>query len=261
MRVAVCAKQIPDPANPAKLNPLTLTLDRTERPVLDEADSYGVEVGLRLVQQAGGGEVTLVSMAPGAQVAGLRTALAMGAASAILISDPVLAGSDALGTAKVLAAAIGQVSPDLVVTATESTDGYTGTLAAQLAELLGLPSITFAKRVELAPDGCAIRVWRQPESGDDEVECPLPALVSVTAGTVEPRYPSYRGIVAAKSKPVAQPSLAELGLAADQVGTSGARQSLIALTAGESPQAGELVVDEGNAHEAIIALLERLRVI
>ncbi len=263
MKVAVCAKQIPDQANPAKLDPLNRTLDRSDRLILDEADSYGVEVALRLVEQAGGGDVTLVSMAPRGETGGLRTALAMGAAGALLVSDDDLGGSDALGTAKVLAAAIRSISPspDLVLTATESTDGYTGTVPAQLAELLDLPSITFAKRIELEGGGTSIRVWRQTESGHDELCCTLPALVSVTAGVVEPRYPSYRAIVAAKAKPITQLSLAELGISPDAVGAAGARQVVTGVVAAEARQGGEVIVDSGDAHERIADLLQQLKVI
>jgi len=143
MNVVVCVKQIPDPAAPPALDPTTHNLDRTGKLILDDSDAYGVEMGLQLASGEGD-EVILVSMAPGGETSGLRTALAMGAARAILVSDPALAGSDALGTAKVLAAAIKRAQPDLVLTATESTDGYTGTIPAQIAELLGLPSITFA---------------------------------------------------------------------------------------------------------------------
>src|SRR5881396_3814832 len=128
MNIAVCVKQIPDPANPGELDPSTKTLKREGKLILDESDSYGVELALQLAEASGGGEVTLVSMAPNNEVSGLRTALAMGAAKAILVSDPALLGSDALSTAKVLAAAIGRATPDLVITATESSDGYTGTL-------------------------------------------------------------------------------------------------------------------------------------
>src|SRR5205085_3297608 len=137
--------------------------------------------------KAGGGEVTLVAMAPNSEVGGLRTALAMGAARASLVRDDSLKGADALTTARVLAAAIKRAEPDLVLAATESTDGYTGTTPVQVAELLGMPSITFAKHVEVA-DG-AVKVNCQTEAGYDEVSCPLPVLVTVTAGVVEPRYP------------------------------------------------------------------------
>src|SRR5690242_4631250 len=148
MNIAVCVKQIPDPAEPGALNP-DHTLKRDGKLILDESDSYGVEMALQLVDKAGGGEVTLVSMAPNSETSGLRTALAMGAAKAILVSDPALSGTDALGTAKVLAAAIKRVEgADLVLTATESSDGYTGTVPEQVAELLGLPSVTFAKSIK-----------------------------------------------------------------------------------------------------------------
>ncbi|MHB1446023.1 MAG: electron transfer flavoprotein subunit beta/FixA family protein, partial [Acidimicrobiales bacterium] len=175
MNVVVCVKQIPDPAQPGQLDPGTKTLKREGKLILDDSDAYGVEMALLLAEKAGGGEVTLVSMAPNGETSGLRTALAMGAAKAILISDESLAGTDALGTAKVLAAAIKRAEPDLIVAATESTDGYTGTLPVQVAEILGLPSVTFAKSVDVA-DG-KVKVNRQTESGYDEVECPLPALV------------------------------------------------------------------------------------
>ncbi len=259
MNVAVCVKQIPDPAAPGELDPSTLTLKRDGKLILDDSDSYGVEMALQLADQAGGGEVTLVSMAPRGETGGLRTALAMGAAKAILVSDDALAGSDALGTAKVLAAAIKRISPDLVVAATESTDGYTGTTPAQVAELLGMPSVTFANKIEVA-DG-AVRVHRQTEAGYDEVECPLPALVTVTAGVVEPRYPSFKGIMAAKSKPIEELKVADLGLDPTQVGAAGARQEMVSVEEAEERQAGEVVVDEGDAHERIIAFLEQLKVI
>src|SRR4051795_610370 len=184
MNVVVCVKQIPDPAAPGALDPSTNTLVREGKLILDESDSYGVEMALQLVAAAGDGEVSLVSMAPNNEVSGLRTALAMGAAKGILVSDDSLKGADALTTAKVLAAAIKRANPDLVLAATESTDGYTGTTPVQVAELLDMPSITFAKHVEVA-DG-AVKVNRQTEAGYDEVTCPLPVLVTVTAGVVEP---------------------------------------------------------------------------
>jgi electron transfer flavoprotein beta subunit len=216
-------------------------------------------MGLQLADKAGGGEVTLVSMAPSSEVSGLRTALAMGAAKAILVSDPALQGSDGLATAKVLGAAIKRAEPDLILTATESTDGYTGTIAAQLAEVLDLPSITFAKHVEVA-DG-TVKVQRQTEAGYDEVECPLPAVVSVTAGVVEPRYPSFKGIMAAKNKPVDEVKVADLGLSDDQVGWAGARQEIVDVSPAEERQAGEIIEDEGDAHERIVQFLEQLKVL
>jgi electron transfer flavoprotein beta subunit len=259
MNVVVCVKQIPDPASPGALDEGSKTLVRQGKLILDDSDAYGVEMGLQLAEAAGGGEVTLVSMAPNAEVSGLRTALAMGAAKAILVTDDALAGSDALATATVIAAAIKRAEPDLILAATESTDGYTGTVPAQVAELLGLPSITFAKHIEVA-DG-KVKVQRQTEAGYDEVEAPLPALVSVTAGVVEPRYPSFKGIMAAKGKPVDQVTAADLGLGADAVGWTGARQEIVEVASVPEREAGEIVEDEGDAHEKIVAFLEQLKVI
>jgi electron transfer flavoprotein beta subunit len=259
MNVVVCVKQIPDPAAPGELDPTTHTLVREGKLILDDSDAYGVEMGLQLAEQAGGGEVTLVSMAPNGETSGLRTALAMGAAKAILVSDDALSGSDALGTAKVLAKAIERAQPDLVLAATESTDGYTGTTPVQVAELLGMPSVTFAKKVSVGEG--KVHVERQTEAGYDEVECPLPAVVTVTAGVVEPRYPSFKGIMAAKSKPVDQLTVADLGLDPGQVGAAGAGQEVTEVVAAEERKAGEIVVDEGNGFESVVAFLEQLKVI
>jgi electron transfer flavoprotein beta subunit len=260
MNIAVCVKQIPDPATPGELDPETKTLKREGKLILDESDSYGVEMALQLVDKAGGGEVTLISMAPNSEVSGLRTALAMGAAKAVLISDDALAGSDSLGTAKVLAKAVERVGDvDLVLTATESTDGYTGTVPEQIAELLDWPSLTFAKHIEIA-DG-KVKIERQTEAGFDEVEASLPAVASVTAGVVEPRYPSFKGIMAAKNKPVDEVKVADLGLSADQVGWAGARQEISEVRAAPPREAGEKIEDEGDAHEKIVAFLENLKVI
>lgn len=259
MNVVVCVKQIPDPAETGSLDPETKTLVRAGKLILDESDSYGVEMGLQLAEASGGGMVSLVSMAPNNEVSGLRTALAMGAESAVLVSDEALAGSDALGTAKVLAAAIQRSAPDLVLAATESSDGYTGTVPEQIAAIMGLPSVTFAKEIELA-DG-TITVKRQTETGYEQVSCPTPCVVSVTAGVVEPRYPSFKGIMAAKSKSVDEVGLADLGIDAQSVGWAGAGQEIVEIQPAEVREAGEKIVDDGDAHERIIAFLDELKVL
>ena len=258
MNVVVCVKQIPDPAVPGVLDPSSKTLVRGGKLILDESDSYGVEMALQLAD-ASGGEVTLVSMAPGGEVTGLRTALAMGAAKAILVSDDALSGSDALSSAKVLAKAIARAEPDLVLAATESTDGYSGTVPAQIAELLDWPMVTFAKRVETSDGG--LRVQRQTEAGYDEVACPLPAVLSVTAGVVEPRYPSFKGIMAAKNKPIEVLGVADLGIAPTDVGWAGARQEIVQVSTAPERAAGERIEDDGSAHERIVAFLEDLKVV
>jgi electron transfer flavoprotein beta subunit len=258
VNVVVCAKQIPDPAVPGQLDPTTHFLKRDGKLILDDSDAYGVEMALQLVAAAGGGDVTLVSMAPNGEVSGLRTALAMGAAKAILVSDESLKGSDALSTAKVLAAAIGKAGDyDLVLTATEATDGYTGIIPEAIAAVLGLPSITFAKSITI--DGGTVKVQRQTEAGYDEVEGPTPAVVSVTAGVVEPRYPSFKGIMAAKNKPVETLSVADLGLSG--VGGASAGQEIVSVEPAPERQAGEIVDDDGEGFQKIVAFLESQKVI
>jgi electron transfer flavoprotein beta subunit len=151
------------------------------------------------------------------------------------------------------------VQPDLIIAATESTDGYTGTLPVQVAQLLGLPSVTFARNVAYADD--KLTVERQTEAGYDDVQVPLPALVTVTAGVVDPRYPSFKGIMAAKKKPVEELTLTDLGLEASVVGVAGARQEVVSVTPAPARAAGELVVDEGDAHERIVSYLEQLKLV
>jgi len=255
MNVIVCVKQIPDPALPGELDPSTNTLKRDGKLILDESDSYGVEMALQLVTAAGGGEVSLVSMAPNDETSGLRTALAMGAAKAVLVSDASLSGADALTTAKVLAAATKKLGDvDLIIAGTESSDGYTGTVPEQIAEVLGLPSITFAKTVSIA-DG-VLKVDRQTEAGYDEVTCSLPAVVSVTAGVVEPRYPSFKGIMAAKSKPVETVTAADLGVEA----VSWAQQ-ITSVEDAPAREAGEVIEDDGETFNKIVEFLDNLKVI
>src|SRR3954470_20482038 len=258
MNVVVCVKQIPDPATPGALDPGTKTLKREGKLILDESDGYGVEMALQLASAAGGGEVSLVSMAPNDEVSGLRTALAMGAAKGVLISDPALQGSDALTTAKVLAAAINRIGgADLIIAATESSDGYTGTVPEQIAEVLGLPSVTFAKHLAIS-DG-NLEAQRQTEEGYDDVTCPLPAVVSVTAGVVEPRYPSFKGIMAAKSKPLDTVTAADLGVT--PVGWEGAGQKITEVGQAEARAAGTIIEDDGEGFAKIVSFLENLKVI
>jgi len=151
----------------------------------------------------------------------------------------------------------GGETPDLIIGATESSDGYTGTVPEQIAELLGLPSVTFAKKVSV--EGGVLKVDRQTENGYDEVTCALPALISVTAGVVEPRYPSFKGIMAAKSKPVEEVTAADLGIT--PVGWAGAGQKISNVAQAEARQAGEIIEDDGESFGKIIGFLENLKVI
>ena len=250
---------MPSAEIPARLDPLTGLLDRGDELVFDEPDSYSLEMALQLIEARGTGEVILVSMAPTGGTVGLRSALAMGATGAILISDSGLAGSDALSTAKVLAATLRRVEPDLILCATESSDGYTGTVPVQVAQLLGLPSVSFAKRVELREN--ELLVNRQSEEGYDEISCALPAVVTVTAGAVKPRYPSFKGIIAAKAKLIDGVSLADLDLDPSTVGVAGARQVVNSVEPGKPRAGGRVIVDDGTAEEEILVVLETWKVI
>lgn len=258
MHVVVCVKQVPDPAVPGVLDG-SGRLVRGGKLLLDEADSFGVEMGLQLVDAAGGGEVSLVSMGPGGEVSGLRTALAMGAGRGVLVSDEVLVGADALLTARVLAGAVGRLGGvDVVLAGTESSDGYTGTVPEMLAGVLGWPSVTFAKSVVVGSEGGSgvVRVARQTELGFDEVVCPLPCVVSVTAGVVEPRYPSFKGIMAAKSKPVDVVSAGDVGVVDPVVG-----QRVVGVVSAPVRAGGEVVVDDGEGFRRVVGFLEGLKLV
>jgi electron transfer flavoprotein beta subunit len=254
MNVVVCVKQVPDPTSVGQLDPTTHNLKREGvEVVLDPGDEFGIEAGLQLAE-AHGGQVTVVSMGPEKGLDAIRKALAMGAAKGVLVSDPSLAGADALTTAKVLAAAIRREGFDLVIAATESTDGYTGVVPQAVAEYLGVPAVTFAKAVEC--DGSKLQVRRQTEAGYDRVEADLPAVVSVTAGVNEPRYPSLKGIMAAKSKPVDRLAVADLGL--DGLSP---RQTIVSVAPAEERAAGEVVEDDGTAAHRLVEFLAAKKVI
>lgn len=255
MNVVVCVKLIPDPAAPQSLD-AEHHLNRTGKMILDEADTYGVEVALRLVESAGEGEVALVSMGDATDVTGVRSALAMGAVRATVVSDPVLKGADALTTAKVLAAVIAREMPDLILAATESSDGYTGTVPVQVAQLLDLPALTFATSVSV--EGDVVVAHRQTEAGFDEVTTHLPAVVTVTAGVVEPRYATFKGIMAAKSRPIDVVSVADLDV---DVANLDPRQEIVSVETVATKNAGEKYHDDGDGAARIVAYLEQIKIL
>ncbi|MEO8476247.1 MAG: electron transfer flavoprotein subunit beta/FixA family protein [Actinomycetota bacterium] len=222
---------------------------------LDAADEFGIELALQLTERDGG-EVTVVTMGPEGAAAAIQRALAMGAHRGVLVTDDALAGADALATARVLAAAARRQPFDLVIGGVESSDGYTGTVPSTVAELLDLPSVTFARRVDVA-DG-EIRAERQTAVGYDEVTCALPALVTLTAGATEPRYPSVKGIMQAKSKPLDRLGLADLGLAAGDLAPS---QSVRAVEPAPEKPGGEIVEAGEDAIARIADLLAEAKVI
>jgi electron transfer flavoprotein beta subunit len=254
MNIVVTVKQIPDPNVDPQLDGDRLKRDGVAG-VLDPGDEFGVEAGLQIAQ-AHGGEVTVVSMGPPQAMEAVRKALSMGAAKGVLVSDDALAGADALTTARVLAAAIRRTGFDLVISGVESTDGYTGVVPQMVAALLDVPMATFAKHIEVS-DG-TVRIHRQTEKGYDVVECPTPCVITVTAGVNEPRYPSFKGIVEAKKKPVDQLSLADLDGAGVE---SAASQSVAAINDAPQRGAGEVVEDDGTGAQKIADFLAQAKVI
>lgn len=222
---------------------------------LDPGDEVGVEAGLR-VAEATGGEVTYVTMGPEPAVAAIRKALSMGGDRGVIVTDDSLRGADALVTARVLAAAIGRNRFDLVIAGVESTDGYTGTMPQALAQFLGVPSLTFARKLDVN-DG-TIRIERQTATGYDVVEAEAPALVTLTAGANDPRYPTLRGIMGAKQKPVETLTVGDLGLTGNDVKPT---QEVIGMEPVPAREAGEVIEDGADAPQRIVEFLKKAKVI
>ena len=252
MRIVVTVKQVPDPNSTLTLEPDS-TISREKEVVLDPGDECGVEEGLQL-KEAHGGEVILVSMGPERAKEAIRKGLSMGADRGVLISDASLAGADALLTARALAAAIRQESPDLVICATESYDGSTGMVPPMLAELLGMPQLTFAKKVEI--DGSNVKVHRQTADGYQVVEASTPALITVTAAIAEPRYASLKGIMAARSKEIKQVTGSDLGLDRNEPA-----ETIEGVVDAVARKAGEVIEDDGTAVDRIIQVLATAKVL
>ncbi len=259
MNIVVCVKQVPEPTGTNKIDPNTLRIVREGvDAVLDPADEYGIEAALQIIE-AQGGTVTLVSMGPDRALEAIRRGLAMGADKAIHITDNNLAGSDALTTAKILAAAIKRENPDLILCATESSDSYTGMVPGGIAQILDLPQLTFARKMTVA-DG-KVTIQRQLEGGYQTVEASLPALVTVTGSINEPRYPALKGIMQAKKKPVESLTAADLGLDPNEVGQAGAKERVTGWKPAEQRKAGQIVKDDGNAATVIADFLASIKVI
>src|SRR6266852_58431 len=252
VKIVVTVKQVPDPNSATLLEP-DHTLARDREVVLDPGDECGIEEGLQL-KEAHGGEVILVSMGPERAKDAIRKGLSMGADRGVLISDPQLSGADALLTARVLAAAIKPEQPDIVICATESYDGSTGMVPPMLAELLGMPQLTIAKKVEV--DGSTVKVHRQTADGYQVVESSTPALITVTAGIAEPRYASLKGIMAARSKEIKLLGLTELGIERGEPG-----ETIEGLADAETRKAGTVIQDDGTAVDRILQVLAQAKVV
>ena len=252
MKIVVTVKQVPDPNSVTTLE-ADNTLGRDKEVVLDPGDECGVEEALQL-KEAHGGEVILISMGPERAKDAIRKGLSMGADRGVLISDAQLAGADALLTARALAAAIKTESPDLVICGTESYDGSTGMVPPMLAELLGMPQLTIAKKVEV--NGSTIKVHRQTADGYQVVEAATPVLISVTAGIAEPRYAALKGIMAARSKEIKQIGMGDLGIEKGEPA-----ETIEGLAQAETRKAGTIIQDDGTAVDQIIQVLVQAKVL
>ena len=261
MKMFVCIKQVPDPnTTVSKLDLDTKRLLRSGVSlVLDPGDESTISAAIKLRDTVGNSELTAVSMGPATAQEAMRRALAMGADRAILITDPALAGSDALSTSRVLAAVLKKEGAELIFCSTESTDGYTGMVPAGIAEFLGLPQLTFAREIKI--EGAKAVIKRVTPTGYKTVESSLPAVVTIASGSYEAIYPTMKGIMSAKKKPFAQLTLKDLDIDATQVGEAGARERVLAIGSAEARAAGQIVKDDGNAAQSIADFLQRYQLL
>ncbi len=253
MNIVVLVKQVPDTWAERNLDPTTKTLDRASVDVvMNEIDEYAVEEALTIAG-AQGGEVTIVTMGPDRAVETIRKALSMGADKAVHLVDDALAGSDAVQTSYALSKVLETLEYDLVIAGSEATDSRMSIMTALLAERTGKPQLSGARKVTV--DGSTVRIERQTENGYDVVEAGTPAFVSVVEKINEPRYPSFKGIMAAKKKPLTTVSLADVSVEADKVGLASAPSQVVDFANRPPRQAGEIVKDEGDGGQKVAAFL------
>jgi len=252
MNIVVLMKQVPDTYAERKLKSDS-TLDRESVDgIINELDEYAIEEALQ-IKEAHDGEVTILTMGPGKATESIRKALSMGADKAVHLTDDALAGSDAIQTSYAIAKALEHTGFDLVILGSESTDARTGMLAAALSERLGVPQLSLANKVEI--DGQTVRVQRVTDDGFDKVEATAPAVISVVEKTNEPRYPSFKGIMAAKKKPVETLSIGDAGIDAAQVGVANAYSEVVDFADAPPREKGTIVKDEGDGAQKIAEFL------
>ncbi len=265
MKILVCVKQVPDSWAEKKLSPAKVLDREGADAVLNDLDEYAVEEALRIIEAHGGPEaghtITLVSMGPERAQEALRKGLSMGADNAIHIKDDALAGSDALSTSRVLSEIIARENPDLILTGTESTDARMSVIPSMVSERLNLPHLSFAGEVVVDPAGKTVKTKRMTDEGVEAMESAMPVIVTVIEKINEPRYPSFKGIMAAKKKPITEMSLAELGIPASEVGSSGAWSEVSDFALSPARGAGVKITDEGNGGVALVDFLAEKRLI
>ena len=259
MNIVVLVKQVPDTWAERKLQDSDKTLDRASVDVvMNEIDEYAVEEALKIKEAAGDdSEVTVLTMGPDRAVETIRKALSMGVDKAVHLSDEALHGSCAIQTSYALAKVLETLDYDLVICGSESTDARLSIMAALLAERLGKPQLSGARKVTVSWEGTAgsVRIERQNENGYDVVEAAMPAIISVVEKINEPRYPSFKGIMAAKKKPLTTLTIADAGIEADKVGLTNATSSVESFSNRPPRQAGQIVKDEGDGGAKVAEFL------
>jgi electron transfer flavoprotein beta subunit len=259
MNIVVLVKQVPDTEGDRKLDPADKTVDRAAvDPVINYIDEFAIEEGLRLKEQHGG-EVTILTVGPERATVSIRKALSMGADKAVHVSDEAIHGSDAIATAKVLAKALGTIDWDVAIAGSEATDARGSVVPAMLAELLGVPQLTQARKVDI--DGSTVTIERVTDTGYQKIEASTPAVISVVEKINDPRYPSFKGIMAAKSKPIDMKAVADIGLDAAEVGLANSSTAVESFENAPPRQAGQVVKDEGDGGTKIADFLASKKLI
>jgi electron transfer flavoprotein beta subunit len=258
VKIVVCMKETPSTTAEKRFGPDMRLERRKEDAIINPFDEYTIEEGLRQ-QEKHGGEVVILAMGPATAAETIRKALAMGADRGVLITDPALAGSDVVGTARALAAALKKEGYDLALFGSAAADAYGGVVPPAVAELLDAPLLSYATQLDV--EGATARIQRQAEVGYVVAEAPLPALVSVTKAINEPRYPSMKGIMQSKRKPIDTLTLADLGLDAAAVGAAGAREQVVGAERVSTQRKGELYQGNDGAAQRILAFLIEQKVL
>jgi electron transfer flavoprotein beta subunit len=250
MRIVVLVKYVPD-ATGDRSFAADGTVDRAAADgLLSELDEYAIEQALQIADEGDDVEVVAMTLGPDDAADAIKRSLQMGASAGIHINDEAVHGSDSLATSAVLAAAIAKAEPDLVVCGMASTDGAMGVVPAMIAERLGWPGLTFGATLSVSGDTVSIR--RDGDVASQTIEASLPAVVSVTDQSGEARYPSMKGILAAKKKPVQQWALADLGLDPATVGLAAASSTVLETTPRPPKEAGRIVPDSDGAGSAAL---------
>jgi electron transfer flavoprotein beta subunit len=259
MNIVVLVKQVPDTEGDRRLNPSDNTVDRAAvDPVINYIDEFAIEEGL-LLKEAHGGEVTILTVGPNKATESIRKALSMGADKAVHVNDEAIHGSDAIATAKILGAALKSIEWDVAIAGSEATDARGAVVPALLAEVLGAPQLTQARKVTI--DGTTVTIERVTDTGYEKVEASTPAVISVVEKINDPRYPSFKGIMAAKNKPITVQTLADLGVDAGEVGLANSWTSVESFENAPPREAGQVVKDEGDGGAKIADFLASKKLI